>query len=228
MKQQGEKVLFLIMTIILLSSCSNELSTKENLDASRNIVPSIMASEIQIGNRIWTTKNLSTNRYRNGDIIPYVEDSNEWANLTTGAWCYFDNDPEFGIERGKLYNWYAITDPRGLAPAGWHIPTDTEVGLLQFYLGGASVAGTKIKKISPLWRAPFTATNSSGFSAIPAGARGYIPTTWYASDNFAIWWTSTSISLSEAGKFYVQSSPARLDRNSADKRDGYSVRCVKN
>jgi uncharacterized protein (TIGR02145 family) len=81
---------------------------------------------VTIGTQVWMTKNLDVDRYRNGDIIPEVKDSIAWANLKTGAWCYYNNDPELGKIYGKLYNWYAVNDPRGLAPAGYHIPTDAE------------------------------------------------------------------------------------------------------
>ena len=80
----------------------------------------------KIGNQIHTTKNLNVTKYRNGDIIPQVTDPTQWTNLTTGAWCYYNNDPANGAIYGKLYNWYAVNDPRGLAPQGWHVPSHTE------------------------------------------------------------------------------------------------------
>lgn len=80
--------------------------------------------QVTIGSQRWMTRNLSVVTYRNGDPIPQVQDSAQWVNLTTGAWCYYNNDPATGAIFGKLYNWYAVTDPRGLAPAGWHIPVE--------------------------------------------------------------------------------------------------------
>ena len=70
-------------------------------------------NEIKIGDQTWTTKNLDVSAYKNGDAIPQVQDEEEWANLTTGAWCYYENDTENGTTYGKLYNWYAVNDPRG-------------------------------------------------------------------------------------------------------------------
>ena len=102
-------------------------------------------TEIKIGTQTWTSKNLDVATYRNGDAIPQVQDFNEWKNLTTGAWCYLFNDPTNGTKYGKLYNWYAVTDPRGLAPEGYHIPTDEEWTILTDYLGGESAAGKKMK-----------------------------------------------------------------------------------
>ncbi|RYY08664.1 MAG: hypothetical protein EOO04_39670, partial [Chitinophagaceae bacterium] len=80
----------------------------------------------KICDQVWTVKNLDVTTYRNGDPIPQVTDPNAWATARTGAWCYYDNDPSNGAIYGKLYNWYAVNDARGLAPAGWHVPSDAE------------------------------------------------------------------------------------------------------
>ncbi len=100
---------------------------------------------VTIGSQVWASTNLNVSTYRNGDIIPQVQDRNIWTSLTTGAWCYYDNDPSNGTKYGKLYNWYAVNDPRGLAPKGYHIPTNAEWTTLTDYLGGKDVAGTKLK-----------------------------------------------------------------------------------
>jgi uncharacterized protein (TIGR02145 family) len=81
---------------------------------------------VQIGKQLWFAENLNVSKYRNGDEIPEVQDKTEWAALTIGAWCYLDNNPDNGAKFGKLYNWHAINDPRGLAPEGFHIPTDKD------------------------------------------------------------------------------------------------------
>jgi hypothetical protein len=91
---------------------------------------------VAIGTQVWTTKNLDVATYRNGDVISQVSDKDAWANLTTGAWCYYENDAKNGVKYGKLYNWYAVNDARGLAPAGWHVPTDYEWEVLSTFLGG--------------------------------------------------------------------------------------------
>ena len=103
---------------------------------------------VTIGTQVWTSKNLNVSTYRNGDVIPEVQDKQAWAKLTTGAWCYYNNDASNGTKYGKLYNWYAVNDPRGLAPNGYHIPTDAEWTQLSDYLGGESKAGTKMKSTS--------------------------------------------------------------------------------
>ena len=116
-------------------------------------------------------KNLDVALYRNGDIIPQVIDSPQWANLTTGAWCYNNNDSSNNATYVKLYNWYAVNDVRGLAPLGWHIPGTEEWSGLTYFLGGDSLAGGKMKATT-LWNSPNTgASNKSGFTGFPGGYR---------------------------------------------------------
>ena len=109
---------------------------------------SIKAQDVTIGTQTWTSKNLDISTYRNGEVIPEVQDSAAWANLTTGAWCYYENSTAKGTIYGKLYNWYAVNDPRGLAPKGYHIPSDAEWTILTDYLGGDSIAGKQMKSTS--------------------------------------------------------------------------------
>jgi uncharacterized protein (TIGR02145 family) len=99
--------------------------------------------------------NLNVSHYRNGDVIPQVTDPTAWSSLTTGAWCYYNNDTANGTVYGKLYNWYAVNDPRGLSPQGWHVPTDAEWTNLTSCLGGESLAGGKMKATT-LWDSPNT------------------------------------------------------------------------
>jgi uncharacterized protein (TIGR02145 family) len=117
---------FLVLTVILYSTSG-------------------YAQTVTIGSQVWASKNLNVSTYRNGEIIPHVQDQNAWAKLTTGAWCYYDNDPSNEAKYGKLYNWYAVNDPRGLAPVGFHIPTHEEWLTLTDYLGGEALAGGKMK-----------------------------------------------------------------------------------
>jgi uncharacterized protein (TIGR02145 family) len=143
---------------------------------------------VTICSQIWTQSNLNVTRYRNGDVIPQVTDPTQWANLTTGAWCYYNNDPANGAIYGKLYNWYAVTDPRGLAPLGYHIPSKTETKALILCAGGFTdtsnpncfdcpnqffIAGGNLKEIGiTYWSSPNTgATNSTGFKALGSGRR---------------------------------------------------------
>jgi len=182
---------------------------------------------VTIGSQIWMQKNLNVCKYRNGDDIPQVQDPTQWANLTTGAWCYVQNNTANGTVYGKMYNWYAVNDTRGLAPEGWHIPSNSEWTTLTGYLGGTSVAGGKMKT-QEYWSSPNTgATNSSGFTTLPGGIRendGSFTTIGYN----AVFWSSTeygSLSAWSRGLNYYVSS---ISSGDDDKVEGNFVRCVKN
>jgi len=149
---------------------------------------------VTIGTQTWMKKNLDVDHYRNGDPIPQVTDQTQWANLTTGAWCYYDNDPANGEIYRKLYNWYAVNDPRGLAPDGWHVPSNEEWTILTNYLGGSDIAGGKLKEAGIAhWISPNNgATNESGFTALPSGVRNYNFDGLYMLIGFySYWWSST-------------------------------------
>ena len=184
------------------------------------------AQTVTIGTQVWTSKNLNVSTYRNGDVIPQVQDKQAWAKLTTGAWCYYNNDASNGTKYGKLYNWYAVNDPRGLAPNGYHIPTDEEWKKLTDYLGGESGAGTKMKSTSG-WNNNGNGTNSSGFSGLPGGYRNY-DGTFYNIGNYGNWWSSTEFNTNNAwfrNLYYFNGNVLRL--NSHFKEDGFSVRCLR-
>jgi uncharacterized protein (TIGR02145 family) len=112
------------------------------------------AQSVTIGTQTWTTKNLDVATFRNGDAIPEAKTDEEWqaaGDNKQPAWCYYDNDPKNGVKYGKLYNWYAVNDARGLAPAGWHIPTDEAWTELSTFLGGLDVAGKKNENVTRIW-----------------------------------------------------------------------------
>lgn len=182
---------------------------------------------VTIGKQTWMKKNLDVSRYRNGDVIPEVADLSTWVNLTTGAWCYYENKSDNGTTYGKLYNWYAVNDPRGLAPAGWHIPSDAEWTSLITFLNGTSVAGTAMKETgTSLWKSPNTgATNSSGWAGLPGGAR-YDNGLFQSMSFSGSWWSSTS---QDAIAWYREMvfNFGGIARNFYVKRGGFSVRCVR-
>ena len=182
---------------------------------------------VTIGKQTWMKKNLDVSRYRNGDVIPEVADLSTWVNLTTGAWCYYENKSDNGTTYGKLYNWYAVNDPRGLAPAGWHIPSDAEWTSLITFLNGTSVAGTAMKETgTSLWKSPNTgATNSSGLAGLPGGAR-YDNGLFQSMGFSGSWWSSTS---QDAIAWYREMvfNFGGIARNFYVKRGGFSVRCVR-
>lgn len=191
-------------------------------DIDGNVYPSV-----SIGTQCWMQTNLNVSKYRNGDEIPQVTDPTAWANLTTGAWCYYENNTANGTVYGKLYNWYAVNDPRGLAPTGYHIPSDAEWTTLTTFLGGETIAGSKMKATT-LWTSPNTgATNSSGFTGLPGMNRdnyGIFPD----AGNFGIWWSSTEFNDSNAWDHYLYYNNGFAYRGSGgSKKGGFSVRCLR-
>jgi uncharacterized protein (TIGR02145 family) len=186
--------------------------------------------EVTIGNQIWMAKNLDVSTFRNGDPIPEAKTNEEWEKAGENqqpAWCYYDNDPANGEKYGKLYNWYAVNDSRGLAPAGYHIPSDYEWTTLSDYLGGTAdtTAGTKMKSISG-WEVNGNGTNESGFSGLPGGCRDD-GGTFYGIGEYGNWWSSTEFSTASAparGLFYYNSP---VGRHYDGKEYGLSVRCLR-
>ena len=211
-----------LILFLVLTSCSNEEPKIQT--ASKPSVP-VLVSEVLIGSQTWMTKNLDVSHYRNGDLIPQVTDQNQWANLTTGAWCYYANSTANGFIYGKLYNWYAVNDPRRLAPRGWHVPNDNEWLALTTYLGGESIAGGKMKSTSG-WIVPNTgADNSSGFTALPGGYRsGFGP---YDNGNLAANWWSSEYDSEKAWVRFVTYDARYVLRYNLAKDFGQSVRCIK-
>ncbi len=195
---------------------------------------------VTIGSQVWTIQNLDVATYRDGTPIPQVT-TTAWANLTTGAWCYYENSTANGKTYGKLYNWYAVAgihdnDPntpnKVLAPSGWHVPTDMEWTTLIDFLGGKSVAGGKMKATGTLlWATPTdhnptsSTTNSSGFTGLPGGR---CTTSFYTSiGTVGEWWSSTENSTSNAWSHYLYYNGPYPFKNDSSKAYGFSVRCVK-
>ena len=171
-------------------------------------------------------RNLDVTTYRNGDVIPQVT-SSAWATLTTGAWCWYNNEADSGAIYGKLYNWYAVNDPRGLAPQGWHIPTDAEWTTLGDFLGGNSVAGGKMKTTGTTrWISPNTATNVSGFSGLGGGQRVSFGSFSEVRD-YGYWWSAKEASSMAAWYRRLNHYYVDLYSNSTSKNIGNSVRCIR-
>ena len=185
-------------------------------------------STTYIGTQVWMAKNLDISTFRNGDLIPQAKTAEEWKKAVENqqpAWCYYDNDPANGQKYGKLYNWYAVNDARGLAPQGYHIPTDAEWTTLTTYLGGKEVAGTKMKSTSG-WNENGNGTNSSGFNGLPGGYRnddGTFPAIGY----FGEWWSSTENSTNFAWYHNLDYPNGDVTSDYDDKGDGFYVRCLR-
>ena len=186
-------------------------------------------ASIVLGNgQEWMAENLRTTTYANGDPIPNVTDDNQWYNLTTGAWSYYNNDSQYENPYGKLYNWYTVDDPRNVCPTGWHVPTDAEWTVLSDYLGGEPVAGGKMKSTgTQYWSSPNTdATNESGFSGLPGGYR-YNDGPFYYIGFYGYWWSSTESSTYDAWLRHLRYLNGDVYRLYPNKKDGFSVRCLR-
>jgi uncharacterized protein (TIGR02145 family) len=186
-----------------------------------------ISQTVTIGNQVWCSKNLEVSVFRNGDTIPEVKSAKDWkiaGKNKQPAWCYYNNQPENGEKYGKLYNWYAISDSRGIAPMGWHVPSDIEWVTLINFLGGENTAGEKMKSKEG-W-VNNKCSNRSGFAGLPGGARS-------ANGKFnflyklANFWSSTELIEQEASNFYLHDDMDSFDKTHDYKARGFSVRCIK-
>ncbi len=184
---------------------------------------------VQIGTQTWMVENLKVSHYRNGEPIPEVTDTTEWGTITTGAFCWYDNDSMYEETYGKMYNWFAVTDTRGIAPVGWHVPSDAEWTTLVNFLGGTNTAGGSMKETGTShWSPPNTgATNASGFTALPGGYRYTDNGSFRKMGNDADWWSSTAVDASYAWFRNIYFDFATCGRYYYNKQNGFSVRCVR-
>jgi uncharacterized protein (TIGR02145 family) len=186
------------------------------------------ASTLKIGTQSWAAANLNVVTFRNGDTIPEAKTNKDWVKAGESgkpAWCYYNNDPSIGQLYGRLYNWYAVNDPRGLAPDGWKLPSDTDWEVLASYLGGSGAAGIKMKS-SARWNEGNNGTNDSGFTGFPEGYR-HENGAFVNIGSIGIWWSSKEYNPPSAVDFYLSLSSS-FSRSSSPKQRGESVRCLRN
>lgn len=199
---------------------------------------------VTIGKQIWMVENLKTTKYRNGDPIPNITDNSAWSNRNTGAYCNYENDSKNVIINGRLYNWFAVSDIRNIAPTGWHVPTDAEWTTLELYLAmngygyggsgddiGKSMAATTGVSFSSnegtIGNDP-ASNNSSGFTGYLSGARGISTGAFSNIGAISFWWSSDSYeSTEDALVRYLSFQISVLYKYIYDKRYGFSVRCLK-
>lgn len=189
---------------------------------------------VKIGNQVWMAENLKVTHYRNGDAIPNVIENDEWSKMTTGAYCNYDNNTSIDAKYGVLYNWFAVSDTRYLAPDGWHIPTDDEWTNMINYIGGESVAGEKLKEEGTDHWVPFSressikGVDSYGFSALPGGYRFSDAKYFGSIGEVGNWWTFTQGDKNNAWSRRMGSYYNEVSRINYNKNGGFSVRCVRN
>ena len=177
----------------------------------------------------WMAENLRAGTYANGDPIPNVQDGTDWGNVTTGAWCHYENDPQYEPLFGKMYNWYAAVDTRNACPTGWHLPSDEEMNALVANLGGDFAAGGKMKETgTDYWLTPNrAATNESGFSARGGGARLGPTGQFGLLRTVGCWWTTLAENATDAYAQACDFEDGAVGRGYDPKTDAVQIRCVK-
>lgn len=179
-----------------------------------------------IGNQQWTLENLRTDLYADGTVISEIQDNTNWASDTNGAWCHYQNTASFEIDYGKLYNWYAVNNSKGLCPSGWRVPTQSDWQELITFLGGSDLAGGKLKELGiEYWSSPNTgATNESKFAARGGGFRNAAFNLLQANGFF---WSSSESDSQSSHYILLSSSNDDVTEQNISKSFGMSVRCVK-
>ena len=221
-----KKLLYLFLTVLIVA-CSGDSDNNNNNDGDNNNTLNCDVNPVQwisYGSQDWTIENACNITYRDGTPIPEVTDVNEWNNLTTGAWCYYNNDPT----NSRLYNWFAVVgihdaDPntpnKEFAPEGWHVPSDVEWTTLEEYLiangynydqtttenkiakAMASTTGWNTSTVFGVVGNEQSLNNSSGFNVFPEGIR----TNNFSSEgDFTAFWSSTAFI------FYLESGNTGL------------------
>jgi uncharacterized protein (TIGR02145 family) len=216
---------------------SNLAKTEKLLSITKKILSEIKPQyeSVRIGNQEWMTKNLDVDRFRNGDLIPHIESDEEWKKAGENgepAWCYYDNDPENGKMYGKLYNWFAVNDPRGLAPEGFHVPSDEEWTILEEFLGDDE--GYKMKSVKG-WEGwnygdgelqNWNGDNSSGFNALPGGYHDQFGS-FNCIRSVAIIWSATEYDSNDALSRFLDFNNSNALRYNVIEKLGASVRCLR-
>lgn len=222
---------------------SNSSSQTFTITNATNIITDIDGNSyntVTLGTKKWMKENLKTTKYSNGDLIPNPN-STSWSNLTTAAWCYYDNNSSNNTTYGKLYNFYVVEDYRNVCPNGWHVPTDAEWKALEIFLGMTQVQadgegwrgtnqGSILSGTASLWQAGILKSNAqfgtSGFNAIPAGFR-YISGVYGYLGSASLFWTSTVTDVSNSVVRNLYFDNIDVLRYSDFKTGGRSIRCVK-
>ena len=223
---------FIFLTMLLIVGCKDSSTNNPDPTVSDSVFTDIRDGKkysiVKINKQVWMSENLDASTYRNGDSIRHASTLEEWLDASekqVGAWCYYNHDPINGEIYGKQYNLYAVNDTRGLAPAGYHIPSDKEWTVLTDFLGGEDLAGQKMKSLTG-WADSGNGTNSSGFNGLPGG---------YCFDTGDFdgvaevggWWSSSEYdSYSSWGRF-LNTINTKVFRGFNDKGSALSVRCLR-
>jgi uncharacterized protein (TIGR02145 family) len=249
-KISGRKHLFTLLisfVFLVLVSCGNnnssnktdgdskdtaqksqaKLNIKLNSDSVVDIDGNVYHT-VTIGTQTWLAENLKTTKYRNKEKIALVTEYEKWPQQTSGAYCSYNNDKKNADMYGYLYNGFAVTDPRNIAPDGWHIATMEEWQVLINFLGGDKIAGSKLKEVGKdHWEFPNSdATNETSFTALPGGIRSSNGDCGDIGET-SNWWTNTAAGASSLQKISLFYRDPEVTHNDLEKPFGLSVRCVK-
>ena len=225
-----KKLILSLAVITILFSCSSDSNSNSTNTNTVEDIDGNIYNTVLISSQVWMQKNLEVTHYRNGDVIPQVTDENQWANITTGAWCSYDNDPS-KAPYGKLYNAYAVQDPRGLAPQGWHVPSQDEIQtLINFSNSLDNSSQSTLTEIGfTHWNEPNDTSNLTGFTALGSGYRMGDGSNQFANLKYiSRMWSSTLFpgTITTSLTFLIVPSFAGCNLGMPNKY-GSSVRCIK-
>jgi len=226
-KKNKIRIYLLVMgfVLILSNSCKKD---DDNIGIIIDIDGNVY-STVSIGTQTWMKENLKVTHYADRTAIPLVTDDAKWADLTTGAYSWYNNnETTYKATYGALYNYYSVSTGR-LCPTGWHVPSDEEWTTLIDYLGGFTVVGGKLKETDTIhWQSPNTgATNETGFTALPGGYRGWLDGSFGDIGNYGFWWSSTEYYTNSAWNRHMYYNDSIVSRYYNNNKIGFSVRCLR-
>jgi uncharacterized protein (TIGR02145 family) len=217
----------------IIRSITTKGIKKDNI-RSELLIPPVKSKDsctVQIGEQIWSSDNLNITHFRNGEPIVEAKTDKEWKRAGengTPAWCYYNNDSLNDKKYGKLYNWFALNDPRGLTPLGWHVPTDNEWKTLMYYLvsKGHYEKEATVLKASCCWYKDGKGTNEYGFTALPGGERDFNGL-FRVVDSLGAWWSTSEYSTGNAWNWLISFDDSGVLRSASSMKSGLSIRCIK-
>lgn len=219
---------FFLLTFLLFGNLIQTSSLNAQTPTTVKDIDGFEYKIVRVGGQTWMAQNLGVTRFRNGDPIMEANSPEEWQRADREripAWCYYDNDPANGPLYGKLYNWYAASDPRGLAPAKWRIPNEIEWMRMIDYLGGKIKAGIQLKD-SNGWKDDGNGVNKTGFKALPGGNRSERGT-FNGIGNYGYWWSAQEHASETAEGFDMGYKYKEINKFAFRKGNGFSIRCVR-
>ena len=218
------RTMFFFTVGFLFLGCNKNKDKDPVTDIDGNVYKTII-----IGEQVWMAENLRVTKFNDGSAIKLAENNEEWQNITTEAFSWYDNDSSlYGNQYGALYNGYAAQNKK-LCPTGWHVPSVNNFLKLIETLGDTLTAGGKLKSDDDSqWHVPNTgANNSSRFSALPAGMR-YFEGTFSTASYFTGYWSSIEVNSDTSTFISLSYLDSKVVVNDNSKNFGFSIRCVKN